>query len=423
MSPVLEEVTEFPSVESMLREMSDVVSSIDDSDRVLKSVVHMVTRMLKVGRCSLMLLDPATQELRIRAAHGVEPEVTKNYRATPGDGIAGWVALHGRALLIEDVEKDPVFKRKNASKYTTKSLVSVPLVLRNKVVGVLNVNNKLDGRPFSKSDALFLETVANFVVISLEKARTHEIETQKMKRIDADLRLAQEIQAAFLPRLLPSDEEYEFAAGCVSAHEVVSDFYDLIPFPDGRTCLLVGDVCGNGVASALWMARVISYFRAAANLRCPPNELLASVNNFLVEEWGNQRFATACLVVVDKWRHVVYLYNAGHIPPYLFNEKSGELRRIELDDRFPLGIERRGPYDCLSLGLHSGESIVLYTDGITNATDRADERFASARLEEAIRSHEGPPDKLVEGILNAVFRFSGGRPQQDDQTVVVVRRS
>jgi len=189
----------------ILKEISEIVASLGDAQGMLDSLVQLVTRTLKVDRCSLMLLDSETEELRIRAAHHLEPTVVRSYRARLGEGIAGWVALHGRPLLIEDLEKDPRFRRKGSPRYRNHSLLSVPLLFRNKVVGVLNVNDKLDGQIFGESDELLLAAVANFVVNVLEKAKLRDLAAEK-KRIDADLHLAQETQEAFLPGALPSDE-------------------------------------------------------------------------------------------------------------------------------------------------------------------------------------------------------------------------
>lgn len=411
-----------PSIEEILKEITDLMASLDDSQRVLDSLVRLVTQMLKVGRCSLMLIDPENQELRIRAAHNVSPEVIRNYRGRLGEGISGWVAQQGRALLITDIESHPLFKRGSSRDYSTCSLLSVPLLFHDKVIGVLNVNNKLDGQVLTRSDELWLSTVANFVVISLERARMREIEAEK-KRIDADLHLAHEIQRSFLPHELPSDDAFEFAAHFCSAFKVAGDFYDIIPLADGTAGLVVGDVCGKGVASALYMARVISYLRAVASMTGSADGLLDGVNHFLAAEQSERAFVTACLLAIDKERNAVSVYNAGHLPPYLYSERSGKLRTIEFDHGFPLGVEDECRYKCAKVVLKGGDSIIVYTDGITEAVNLQGQLFGREALEGAIRAHTGSPEELVSGIADSVRDFAAGRSQQDDQTIVVVRKT
>ena len=311
MEPTLAQSDDPANIGITLKEITDVVASLDDPQGVLDSLVRLVSRLLKVDRCSLMLIDPETRTLRIRAAHNVATEVVRSYSGTIGEGIAGWVALHGRPILITDVESHPIFKHNSGKQYSTNSLLSVPLAYRGRTVGVLNVNNKLDGKPFTKTDELWLGTVANFVVISLEKARMSEIVEDK-ERIDADLRLAEQIQRGFLPKALPSYEMFRFAAYYASAYKVAGDFYDVIPLARGRTCVIMGDVCGKGVASALYMARVVSYVRAIISLTRAAEGLLDALNRFLAAEWTDRSFVTACLLEIQEQNHLVSVYSAGH---------------------------------------------------------------------------------------------------------------
>ena len=410
-----------PDVGAIMKEITDVMASLDDSQRVLDSLVNLVTRMLRVDRCSLMLIDPGARDLRIRAAVGMPKEIMETYRGRMGEGISGWVAMEGKPLLITDVENHPLFKRRSKRSYSTTSLLSVPLIFRENVIGVLNVNNKQDGELLTENDELWLSTVANFIVISLEKARMREIEVEK-QRIDADLNMAQEIQKSFLPHDLPTDDVFEYAAYCMSAYEVAGDFYDMIPLQDGTICLILGDVCGKGVSSALYMARVISYFRAVASLQPTADGLLDGVNNFLAKEWTDRAMVTACMLVVDRERSSVRVYNAGHMPPYHLCESTGELRAVEFEHGFPLGVVLDTKYDFAEFQMQSGDSVVMYTDGVTEAIDPKGELYGFRPLEAVIAAHRGPPEDLINAIAESVLGFAEGLRQSDDETVLVVRK-
>ncbi|MGD1000273.1 MAG: GAF domain-containing SpoIIE family protein phosphatase [Candidatus Brocadiia bacterium] len=409
-------------VQAIFKEISDIVASQKDSERVLNELVRRVGRMLEVNRCSLMLIEPGGKTLRIRAAHGIAPDVVKAARIRMGEGIAGWVALHGRPLLVKDVATHPLFKRQSAAHYSTRSLLSVPLLFRDRVIGVLNVNNKRDGAVFKESDQVLLSTVANFLVIALEKAELREVEEEK-KRIDFELDLAQDIQQAFLPKAFPAGGNLQFAAYCHSARKVAGDFYDVLPLIGNMQVVLLGDVCGKGIAAALYMARVMSYFRAVASLRNDAEGLLPYVNRFLAREWCDRTFATALMVVINMDRSTASIYGAGHSPPYLICEKRGTLSPVAVKNGLPLGVDENCEYDGSDLTLESGDSLVLYTDGITDAVDGNGEFFGAARLEEVLRTHHGQPDALVSAVAQAVSYFSTGQPQTDDQTILVVRRT
>jgi len=413
--------TETLSFTDILRKVGEIVASLDETDKVLNALMNLVTRAMNVDRCSLMLIDPRTEELRIRAAHRLAPDVIRTYRARPGEGIAGWVAQHGRPLLIKDLDDSPFASGGRSANYKNRSLLSVPLKYRGNVIGVLNVNNKLDDEVFSEEDEGVLTAVAHFVVSILERAKLRDLASQKRK-IDADLELAQATQDAFIPDALPCWEDLELAAYRRSAGKVAGDFHDMLPLGGGGASLVVGDVCGKGIASALYMARVMGYFRAASDMHESPDGVLAAVNKLVAGESTSLAFVTACLVSVSPDRSALSLYNAGHPAPYLFNERTGTLRVVKSEQGYPLGVDANSLYNRDTLSLASGDNLVLYTDGITEAANAAGERFGTDRLEDTLIAHQGPAAEMVGRIVASVRDFASGRPRTDDQTVVVLRK-
>jgi len=408
-------------VERVLKEISDVVSAIDDPKKVLDNMVSMVSRMLGVERCSLMLWEPDEGCLTIHASHGVLPAVAAAVRVRPGEGISGWVYSHGKSLLVTDVENHPLFLRRSKVEYSTKSLLSVPLVLRSECIGVLNVNNKADGQVFTEADELLLSVVANFVVIALDKARLHQTAVEK-DRLDQDLRVAREIQIQILPDSLPWEKGFAFAARCIPAREVGGDFYDMILLPSHQAALLLGDVCGKGIPAALYMSRVLSYFRAAASLGAPGETLLSSVNELLAAEWNERTFVTACMVLLDKRTGRIQIFSAGHPPPILYRGDTGEVLSIESPTGFPLGVVAGAEFEAVEATLQRGDRLLLYTDGITEAKNAQDDLFGEERLQLAMRYHQGSAERMADDIVDSVVEFTAGRPQSDDITLLVITR-
>ena len=410
-------------VENLLKEISDVVRTIDDAQSVMAHVVHLTTRLLEVGTCSLMLLDPGRQALRIRAAHGLPEHVLDTWEGKVGDGISGHVAQTGEPLLIEDVETHPLFARKSQKKYSTKSLLSVPMKYEDETIGVLNVNNRLDGRIFTHADELLLCTLANFVVIAIQKARMQE-RIRENERFEADIRAAREVQEAMLPKELPTLEKWEIAAGYLPAREVAGDFYDAIELPDNRLCVVVGDVCGKGLPAAVYMARVLGYFRVGAHVyNRDAAELMSFVNDLLAPEWTERTFVTAICAIFDNNTGAVSICTAGHQDPLGANIHNRDVGDTPAGNGLPLGVMGGFAFDAACLDTSPGDTFLLYTDGVTEAKDAAGNLFGSDRLKRVMAEHDGTASELAEHIKTAVHDFAKGTAQSDDVTLAVIRRT
>jgi sigma-B regulation protein RsbU (phosphoserine phosphatase) len=410
------------ALERILKEVSDIVSVLEDAQKVMNELVRLTTRLLKVGNCSLVLVEPGSNVLRIHASYGLNPEIARTWRGRIGEGITGWVAQAGTPLLIENVETHPLFRRKSNQRYSTKSLLSVPLIYQKRVLGVLNVNNRHDASVFTKSDELLLSTLANFIVIAIEKAQMRQ-RLIEAERHEADLRVAREIQEQVLPAALPIRERWEFAARNLPARWIAGDFFDAIPVADNRTCVVIGDVCGKGVPAALYMARVMAYCRVVSQVRRTAGGILAFVNDLLASEWTDLTFVTALACVFDNRSGQITFCSAGHPMPFRLRESTGEVSVVEAGRGLPLGVESGSAFEDVSIEAEPGDAFVLYTDGITEAKNMNGELFHEKRLEEALRGHRGRPEVLTERILTAVQDFAGREPQSDDLTLVTIKHT
>jgi GAF domain-containing protein len=167
----------FVEIQMMNETFRDINSTLN-LDEVLEKIIARVTYCIEAELGSVMLIDEETNELYVAAAAGIPEDVMKSVRVPMGQGISGWVAEKGEPLLVEDIEEDPRFGKKSDRKYNTKSLISTPLVKRGNIIGVLNVNNKLNNQPFVQADLDLLTNIANQAAIAIENARLYE-ETRK----------------------------------------------------------------------------------------------------------------------------------------------------------------------------------------------------------------------------------------------------
>jgi len=407
-------------IETILKEVSDVVSSIDDVEDVMNQVVRLTSTLLGVKNCSIVIIEPDGVTLRIRASHGLPESVTEQWRGRVGEGISGYVAQTGKPLLIEDVETHPRFARKSKKRYSTKSLLSVPLIFQKRVIGVLNVNNRLDGRIFNRADELLLSVLANFIVIALEKAQMRH-RLRETERIETELRVAREIQESILPRDLPELKRWRFAARNLPAREVAGDFYDAIALPDNRVCVVMGDVCGKGAPAAVYSGRMLGYFRAAAQVRRTPGEIISFVNDLLTPEWTERTFVTAVVGVFDDAGGAAFS-SAGHQDP-LRLRPPGIVESVSAGGGFPLGVMSGASFATSEVRTEANEAFLFYTDGITEATNADGEMFRRERLDEALKSDTRlPAEEILNRILSEVNDFVAGAPQSDDMTLLVAER-
>ena len=256
----------------------------------------------------------------------------------------------------------------------------------------------------------------------VESQKEHLVKQfREQARHEAELNIACEMQRHFLPRELPKCSKWEFATRYVPTSAVAGDFYDIIPMSAARTCIVLGDVCGNGVPAALQMTRIMSYFRIVAQTHDTPEEIMGFVNDLLAREWPTDTFATATLCVVDNEKPALSFCLAGHMAPCLLREATGEVETIPMENGYPLSVVPGSSFRTHHLEAQAGEAFVLYTDGVTEARNAQGDMFTLDRLRAAMRGHTGSAESLAQRIVDAVQRFSGNDVQTDDLALMVIR--
>lgn len=237
------------------------------------------------------------------------------------------------------------------------------------------------------------------------------------------MEIAQQIQESFLPHTIPLIENYDLAASSIPAQEVGGDFYDFIPISSAQTGLTIGDVSGKGIPAALFMAFSRTLLRAKACRNPGVGRMIESVNNFINEEPHSNMFVTLFYSVLDSSRNKLTFVNAGHNPPLLLRNKNGEIIRLSTGG-VVLGAMKGLKMDEKTIDLYSGDLLILYTDGVTEAINQQEDQFGEARLIEIIKNNPDlPSGDLKNLIIDQVYDFASGTPQADDITLMVLRRT
>lgn len=402
--------------------VSSLINSSLELDQVLENIMTISRSILKAESCSLMLVDEKTMELVFEVAQGpVAHKLTGEVRLKKGQGIAGYVFETGNSVLIEDAYSDPRFNQAfdRMTGYHTKTMLCVPLKVKDRVIGVSQVINRTDGSCFTGNDEEDLGILCINAAIAVENARLHR-EILRKKQIERDLEFASNIQQSFLPRKMPEFPGFSFSSYYRAAQEVGGDFYDFIPLEDDRLGVLIGDVSGKGVASALFMAKLTSDFRLLAVREKDPVRLVGRINDMVAEQSCRGMFVTLLYMVLGGAGNEMIYVNAGHLPPVVWNSSKDTFTLLHGGGP-PVGIIPGQSFVASNVPLDRGDCIMLATDGLVEARNTDGELLGWQRLEAVLRQGDSDVESVRSRLGRAVAKFVKDQPQSDDTTVVLVR--
>ena len=304
------------------------------------------------------------------------------------------------------------------------SVMAVPLQAKGSVVGVLYVDSTARVREFSATDFRVFQALGGVVGLAVENARLLA-ERAEQERLKRELAVAQQIQQQLLPRDLPTLPGFELGAIGRPCEETSGDYYDVFELPSGRLAVVIGDVSGHGLHCALVMAQARAFLRAYSRTSDTLEDTLTALNDFLARDLTGGRFLTFFIALVDPQSGRVVWGNAGHLPP-LVRRADGTIETLDAAGRvlgiFPgPGFPEGEPFD-----LGPGDSILLYTDGATEARSAEDENdlFGERRLRTVVAEHGADaPRAYLDAIVAALLAHTDQDEMGDDLTLVAVRRT
>jgi len=265
--------------------------------------------------------------------------------------------------------------------------------------------------------------------LSMERALQQSIENLKAstaakERIESELKIARDIQMSILPRIFPpfpKHSEFDLYATIEPAREVGGDFYDFFLVDDDRLCFTIGDVSGKGVPASLFMAITKTLWRVTANKYHHPDKVLADLNNELCRDNDSVMFVTVFYGILHLSTGELEYSNGGHNLPYLLSRR-GVVQPVENTGGMALGVMEDVTYRAKTIALRTGEGLFLYTDGVTEAMDSAENLFSESRLRECLQQVTSTtPTEVIRHALEAVKQFTAGAEQNDDITTLAIR--
>jgi sigma-B regulation protein RsbU (phosphoserine phosphatase) len=399
----------------LLNEIARELTSILNLDELLGRIAELLRRLIDFQMFSILLLDASGEKLQHRFSLRFNENVHVKHEIPLGRGLVGLAAETKQAILVPDVSKDARYIESNPE---TRSELVVPLIYKDKVIGVLDLEHTRRGF-FTDDHRRTVMTLAAQVAIAIENARLYEEIARQERRLERDLALARELQMRLLPQTLPKLAHLELAAKFSPARAIGGDLYDFIPYSLSRLGIAIGDVSGKGAPAAIYAALVSGILRSHAPIEPGPAEMLSAVNLSLAERRIEAQFVSLIYAVWDDEHRTLLVANSGlPRPVYVHDGKNNVIEATGL----PLGLFDEAEYDEFRFKMKPGDMFVFFSDGILDARDRKGEMFGRGRVEKIIAECGGKSaDCVVDRLFKAAAEHSAGVETFDDQTVVAIK--
>jgi phosphoserine phosphatase RsbU/P len=397
-----------------LAQISQEFSSLLPLDELLGKIARVVKSIMDYDSFTIYLIDERGKQLQNHFS--IRFDQRQKLENVPlGMGITGAAVEAREAIRVKNTLADPRYIPTHPD---IRSEVAVPLVLHDRVIGVMDVESERLNF-FTEDYARMLSLLAPQIATSIENARLYEELWQRERGLEQDLKAAQEVQMLMLPREAPHIEGLEIAIGLRPAQQISGDVYQFFQYDPGHAMVAFGDVSGKGIPAALYGAMVTGVLSSLAPRRRSPSSLLRGLNDLLVERKIEARYVSLLLLAWDADSRSVRIANAGALPPYVF--RSGQVVSLRAEG-VPLGLLDNNEYEEAVISAEPGDLIVLYSDGITDQLNAEGDEYERSGLCQLVRAHpDRNPKELVRAIFDDLDRFAGSVHRTDDQTVVVMK--
>jgi sigma-B regulation protein RsbU (phosphoserine phosphatase) len=294
-------------------------------------------------------------------------------------------------------------------------------MVKSELIGVITSYNKKGQGGFNEEDQRLLAIIAGQSAQIIENARLYE-EEKALVSMKEQVKLAAQIQQDLLPKSPPHLEGYDIAACSMAAQMVGGDYYDFVRVREGRWAVCLGDVSGKGLPASLLMATLQATLRGQTALEHAVRETISRSNRLIYQSTDPEKFATLFFAVLDTNGGGLAFCNAGHEYPMLFKQGGGPPARL-ITGGMALGVLEEFPYEEDAARMDPGDTLIVYSDGITDAVNEFDQPFGEERLQKCVTDHAGErAEDIMNRVVSAVKAHEGGAPRIDDLTLIVVKR-
>jgi sigma-B regulation protein RsbU (phosphoserine phosphatase) len=398
-----------------LFEVGKKLSMYLEMDEILEQIVDLLYRVVRYDAVGIYLINSETQDIENVVTRGMNPEEESKLHLKVGQGVVGWVAKMRKSVLVPDVISDERYIRLRPQ---TASEIAVPINAGEEIIGVFNLESD-QKNAYDENSRELVEAFASQAAVTIERARLYK-EALEKRRLEGELSIARQIQTTFLPKGDPQVKGFDIAGINIPSSEVGGDFFDFIKIVENQLGIAIADVSGKGIPAALIMAAFRASLKAEILNNYAIRTIFQKVNRLLFQSIEREMYVTAVYGVLDTKNRVLTFSNAGHNPPIL-RRSDGSIGYLS-EGGLALGVLESSTYEERPLGLLSGDVLILYTDGVTEAFSPEAEEFGLQRLVEVIKEkYELSARDLLNEIYERVQDFTGDSVQLDDLTMVAIK--
>jgi phosphoserine phosphatase RsbU/P len=413
--------------DAVLSDLASKVRTMVEIGPLLETVATRVAQSLHVPRIAILLDGGDGYQPAYALGYGSAPAV-----AIPSDGVTvRRLGKQQHAIVQFDAADSWVQLTAGPERRSLEALqpeLLLPLSVNEKILGIMSLGPKQSEEPFSTTDIRLLDLVAAQTGLALENGRlTSAVAAEVAVRAKQtrDIEIARAVQQRLFPQEYPPIRGLDYAGACRAALGVGGDYYDFILLSPTQLGIAIGDVSGKGVPAALLMATLRAYLRGAQTIhhQADLTEVMRNLNKLVFESSDANRYATFFYGELDLTSRTLTYVNAGHNPPMLFRHADGGHEALRLDVGGPVvGLMEECSYGQGCVTLASGDVLVAYTDGISEAMNAADEEWGEDRLMDAVRPNRAEAARtLIDRLMVSADAFVAGAPQHDDMTLLIVR--
>jgi sigma-B regulation protein RsbU (phosphoserine phosphatase) len=426
------------STYDFMENLGGAITAKIDLPRVMEIIIDSAVHSIGADSGAILMVDEYQDVLRVRAINGIYPpllqvpdivkvrasSLKQYFNETPipiGQSVLGESVKSGVAIMIRDCHQDPRMTQNSRDDILfVSSLIAIPLVVGNRVLGVISALKRTTNQYFTDEDFQHLRTFADYASITIDNLYTY-LEVLEKRQMEREVDIAAQIQRRLLPAQIPSLPGVALAVHSVPARGVSGDYYDIIPLDGNKVVLIICDVAGKGIPAAMVMVMI----RSIVHLLVAPGRdaaaTLTEINKGITGRIEIDHFATIGILIYDQGRREVQYANAAHLPLLVYRNRTRTLAKLDAKG-LPIGVEREAQYEQKRLHVQSGDMLVFCTDGIIEAMNAGGQQYTLGRLKNVIENGAaGGADKLVQAIREDVSLHVAGARQHDDQTLLLLQ--
>lgn len=349
-------------------------------------------------------------------------DALKQDKIALNDGIFGEITACRKALFIPDATSDPRLSSLSAGN-EIKSFMAMPMIINDSIIGAICAVNSSQNRMFSMAQFDLFESVTKIVSVLYQIIQSYVV-ASKQDRLNQEIEFTRLLQKSLLPKEPPLWKPFEIYAFTRSAKEVSGDFYDFVQIDNNKLLVVLGDACGKGIPACMMMAMTRSFIRANAGRFTTLSDMMLELNANLYRDTPEGRFTTIACCLLDKNEQTLEFIRAGHTELIVFSSRQ-KTRKIKPHGTALglLPVDMAGDYDSIGFMFKPYYSVLLFSDGVSEAVNAKSEEFGSNRLSEVFYEsccRKNSPGKTTDKILRTLDEFSGVNEINDDQTIVII---